>query len=78
MYLNIHSEQYLLSLGRADEGSDGGMREVRYTDQEYEDDSSEDDEDYVLTKVPFLPSSGMLSRLLYTPSPTMILFDERC
>ena len=60
MYLNIHSEQYL-SLGREEEGSDGGLREVRYTDQEYEDDSSEDDEDYVLTKVPFLPASGMLS-----------------
>ena len=64
MYLNIHSEQYL-SLGREEEGSDGGLREVRYTDQEYEDDSSEDDDDYVLTKVPFLPTSGMLS-LLYT------------
>ena len=34
--------------------------DVRYTDQEYEDDTDEEaEEDSAITHVPFLPGSGM-------------------
>ena len=48
--------KHCVSSGRDARSSDDG-REVRYTDQEYEDDSSED-EDYVLTNVLNLPGTG--------------------
>ena len=48
--------KHCVSSGRDARSSDDG-REVRYTDQEYEDDSSED-EDYVLTNVLNLPGKG--------------------
>ena len=44
--------------GAGSDCSDREGREVRYTDQEYEDDTDEE-EDSALTHVPFLPGSGM-------------------
>ena len=57
---------FLPALGRAgnisDDGSEGGPHEVRYTDQEYEDDTSDGEDGGhggPLAHVPFLPGTGM-------------------
>merc|ERR1719422_1769577 len=45
--------------GLGSDGSDGDIdREVRYTDHEYEDDTSDGEDDQINTRVPFLPGSG--------------------
>ena len=51
---------YATSVGFGAAGSDSDRegRDVRYTDQEYEDDTDEE-EDSAITHVPFLPGSGM-------------------
>ena len=59
-YLSSKPACYASSVGFGAGGSDCSDREgrdVRYTDQEYEDDTDEE-EDSAITHVPFLPGSG--------------------
>ena len=59
MHDNMNISPALGRSGLGSDGSDGDIdREVRYTDHEYEDDTSDGEDDQINTRVPFLPGSG--------------------